>query len=118
MLSRLTLLIGRPCKAVESGLALALHQQQQGLFAAAHAQLLEVLFTVKRTNKGNWAPHGVANCSFAPRNFQRPELQPYASLLHRLTLLHSYLMVPRLLEQGDQHKAALLLIRVSSFIEE
>ncbi|KAL8424259.1 hypothetical protein Efla_002877 [Eimeria flavescens] len=110
--------VGTPLEAAERGLALAEHYKQQGHFAAAHAQLLNSLLAWKKNQRGIrlrkmpfWR-HG------ANHNAREEQELLYSRLLHNFSLLHSYLLVPRLLSQGEHYNAALLLMRLSSFISE
>lgn len=118
LLSRLTRLAGRPCEIVQSGLALAQHQQQRGLFSAAHSQLLETLLTFKRTSNQLLQSAGIAQDLAIQQDSGEMHGQLYARLLHRFALIHCYLLVPEWLKRGGQYNAALLLIRASDYFEE
>ena len=114
----LALLVGSACERVESGLALAQHQQHQGLFAAAHAQLLKTLCALKQADERPFRCARTLPGVIDQQEPQSRQQQIYAIAMHRFALLHSYLLVPRLLKQGDQYTASLLLTRVSAYIAE
>lgn len=101
-----------------SALALARHQQMQGLFRAAHASLFEALQILRKANGGLFS--SIASNIFVGKQTcpKLKQQQAYFCVLHQFALLHSFLLVPGLLKQGDQYGAALLLMRASAYITE
>lgn len=117
-LKRLACLAGEPWEAGKISLAWAQYQQQQGKFSAAYSQLLESILALRRAKEHLTEERGTAYGSDIGNNPGKEQDLLYYCLLHRFSLLHSYLLVPRVLKQGNQHNAALLLIRLSANLVE
>lgn len=111
-------MVGEPREVAENALALAQLQQEQGLFAAAHAKLLEALLALKTATESLKQNDKDDSYHCVDDEPSKIGASLYNCLLRRLSLIHSYLLVPRLLKQGDQYTAALLLIRTAAHIGE
>ncbi|OEH76367.1 hypothetical protein cyc_02566 [Cyclospora cayetanensis] len=110
-LYRLDCLVGTPFERAQSALTLALHHQQQGLFTRAHSQLLEALNTLRKPRQGTpRSSKSGSGCKYQRGN-RETQQRLYAFVLHRFALIHSYLLVSRLLKEDNRfesHSASIL----------
>ncbi|KAL8429793.1 hypothetical protein ACSSS7_006333 [Eimeria intestinalis] len=118
LVSRLACRSGQLLEAAKISLALAESYKKAGQFVAAHGQLLKSLLLLKKTATGfdraaeEPQYHGIC------KGEQGARARLYARTLHHFALLHFYLRVPRLVDNGNRYEAALLLIRLSSYVSE
>ncbi|KAL8270456.1 hypothetical protein Esti_005603 [Eimeria stiedai] len=109
---------GHLLEAAEISLMLAGSYKKRGQFTAAHGQLLKSLLILEKTTRGLNRTVEERQCHGTRQEKHKTLGHLYSRSLHNFALLHFYLRIPRLLERGNRYEAALLLIRLSSYISE